>query len=363
MKLRKRPTLDRCIAVAGKLNLYGPIDELSRIRARGKPSGGIRVTHLFGIEHRTAQRMVKRALSPTVILEPFQFTHKGTHVAIAAVSEALASGFRYYAHLDVREFFPSFELEMLAPELPLPKEVVQRVVVGRHLATVLDKVEGKGSHHTPLPHPHTLHSLTHEARRGLPLGSICSPIVGVNAVSHLDWVPIKTAKLFNYADNFLVVATNKLRLEKRVEKLVGSVAEMPGGSFKLKLISEGLATEGIEFLGHMMSTTVGGAVQVRLSEGAKNVFYKRLTEWEQILSVKGYLAGHHDKQKCIEVVAEMLSFIAGWREAFKACDDVDRWVLLARDAITQHCKKLHLTYDEVAQGVVAMPSAQIIPYS
>lgn len=363
MKLRDRPTLERCVDIAGKLDLYGPIYETSRIRARGKPSGGIRVTHSFGIQRRTAQHMVKQALSPNVILQPFQYTHKGAYEAILAVREALASGFRYYAHLDVREFFPSFELEMLAPELPLPMEVVQWVVVGRHVATVLDMAEGKGHQPILLPYPHTLQSLTHEARRGLPLGSISSPIVGVNSVSHLDWVPIKTARLFNYADNFLVVATNKARLEKRMEKLIGSVGKMPGGSFILKPISEGLATEGIEFLGHVMKTTASGAVQVHLSEKAQNAFYKELVEWEKILSAKGYLKGHYDKQSCIDTIAHMLSYVAGWREAFKLCAGVDEWASWAKDEIVAHCQKLNLPYAEVAQAVNAIPAVRPTTYA
>lgn len=361
MKPRERPTLDRCLEIAGTLDLYGPINEASRIRARGKSSGGVRVTHAFGIQHKTAQHMVKRVLSAHVAPRPFQYTHKGTHAAIIAVREALASGYRYVAHLDICEFYPSFELEMLAPELPLPPEVVQRVVVGRHMATVLDKVKGNGQQ-VHLPYPHTLHSLTHEARRGLPQGSISSSSVGTFSVSQLDWPPIKTARLVNYADNFLIVATNMARLEKRIEKLVGSVGKMPGGCFKLKLLSKGLASGGVNFLGHTLHT-VSGRVHVRLSEKAINDLFKTLLKWEQVLSCKGYLIGHYDKLKCAEMVARMLSYVAGWREAFKLCEDVDRWASFAMVEIEQHRSKLCLTHDDVLRAMGTVPKSRPSPYS
>ena len=45
----------------------------------------------------------------------------------------------HVARLDIKEFYPSFVVEKLVTELPLPKEVVEHVVVGRHFEVVMDQ--------------------------------------------------------------------------------------------------------------------------------------------------------------------------------------------------------------------------------
>ena len=40
----------------------------------------------------------------------------------------VGAGYVYAARLDIKDFFGSFHLEKLAPELPLPYEVVEHAV-------------------------------------------------------------------------------------------------------------------------------------------------------------------------------------------------------------------------------------------
>jgi hypothetical protein len=130
------------------------------------------------------------------------------------------------------------------------------------------------------------------------------------------------------------------------------VVKIPGGHFKLKMLSQGLASDGVDFLGHKIQTAAG-RVHVRLSGKAIEALHQKLVRCEEVLSHNGYLIGHKNKQKCIEQVARMLSYVTGWREAFELCEDVDQWARPAMGEIEKHCSNLGLTHDEVVQVMSA----------
>lgn len=128
---KKRRPLEECLSVAQSLDLSKPLKEPVQVRLK-KKTNGYRIIHNHGLKHRTAQDLVKRVMDVVFVPRPFQFTHLGIHAAIKRTKALINIGYIHAAHLDIKDYFGSFEPEKLLPELPLPKEVVEHAVIGRH---------------------------------------------------------------------------------------------------------------------------------------------------------------------------------------------------------------------------------------
>ena len=148
---RHRGTLEECLAAPGKLNLFGPITEPVRVWAEPKASGGFRAVCSFGPLHQARQDIVLKFVGRLHTPRRWQFTLRGVHKAIAAI-KANGPKFVHFARLDITQFFPSFD-ETLGSELPLPKEVVDHVVRGRHLVAVRKRGNAKDAFLLSLPLP------------------------------------------------------------------------------------------------------------------------------------------------------------------------------------------------------------------
>jgi hypothetical protein len=244
----KRHPLEDCLSLPDKLDLSKPLSEPVRVWPQPKSSGGYRMIQDHGLRHRTAQHLIKRVLDAHLVPRPFQYTHLGCHQAIKETKALIKQGYVYTAHLDIQNFFRSFELEKLLPELPLPKEVVANAVVGRHMAVQWDPESMKGKSYSPSLPP--AYSLLEEARLGIPQGSACSPVVGAYCLSRLQWTPIADVALLNVADDFLLLSKNAGALEKAIGEVAEAVGNLPGGTFTLKLKKARTAKQGFKFLGH-----------------------------------------------------------------------------------------------------------------
>ena len=129
---------------------------------------------------------------------------------MAAVKRALVlieSGKLWFAHLDIKEFYPSFKIEKLlgnaALEGILPKSTVANLVLARGLEYVIDPGYLK---RYPLL---SCASRLLEARRGIPTGSCVSSLVAPMMVSRLQLSAAVAATLINYEDDFLLLASSK----------------------------------------------------------------------------------------------------------------------------------------------------------
>lgn len=279
LRTAKRQTLERCLAVPQLLDFSGPLKEVVPVRPKAKKSGGCRMLHNHRLFHRTAQNAVVRVVGPYFTPRPFQYTQKGVHAAIRRGKTAIKTGHVCIARLDIKDFFPNFSAEALITELPLPWEVVEHVVVGRHMAVVMDQ-EKKHGQNGPLLLPHAHQALLLLARLGIPLGSGCSPIVGMFCVSRLVWLAMPGVILLNYADDFLLLALSPKILDEAIGKLTGAVADLPGGHFDLQLKVTGNVSKGFDFLGHHLSV-VDGTLETRPSQANLEELYRKLNALEQ----------------------------------------------------------------------------------
>lgn len=347
LKERRRVTLDHCLALPAILKLTSPINEPVIVRPRKKKSGDVRVTLEFGIKHRTAQDIVARVMGAHLRPRKFQYTYRGHCKAIADAKKLLAAGYIYAARLDIADHFGSFKLEELAPELPLPWKLVEYAVCARQMKVVLDQETGQT--HAPT-FPHTPMDLLNLARRGLPQGSACSPIIAAISVSRLEWTPSAEIVLLNYADDFKLLATNVKHLELGIGKLTEAVAKLPGGHFNLKLIEQGTAHKGFSFLGHHLHI-VDGVLQTKVTENNVQALLSRLTTLEQKLGNAVYMLGQKNHEKGLKLLADIYASVKGWGSAFSECDDVDRYVSFSLSEIKNDCAALNITFEQLIGAV------------
>lgn len=348
-----RQTLERCLAVPALLDFSKPLPEPVPVYAKKKNSGGVRMIHKPGLLHRTAQDMVERIMSAHYVPKPFQFTHRGVHRAIKQAKVGLTEGKVFVARLDIKDFYSSFEVEKLVTELPLPQEVVEHVVVGRQIEVVMDKESMKGSCTAISSLPHTYNTLVLLARRGIPLGSACSPIVGAFCMSRLKWVPIDGVLLVNYVDDFLLLSSSPALLGTAVGQLTDAVADLPGGQFELQLKAERTAAKGFEFLGHRLQV-VEGKLKTKPAESATCELYEQLDKIEAKLIKIVYVPGmafKHDQGEAIKHLAHMVAKIDGWLRAFSECDNPTRDVQVWAMAINEWCSKLGVSTAQLYDAI------------
>lgn len=323
----KAPRLEECLALPKLLNTTQPLKERSLVRAKKKNSGGFRAYHEFRLQHRTAQTMVKNVLDSLYVPRTFQYGLKGTQPAIADLQTKLIAA-PYFATFDVVDYFGSFDPSELATLLPVPKGWVDHVVLGRHMAVIVDKPKGRFSHVS-------IEQLLHHARQGIPAGSRVSSIVA-EFVMRLLQVTALGGAIWNYCDNFLILAQSEVELKARTDAFVAAVGSLPGGNFKLKAIQKGCATVcPLDFLGHRLRLK-SGCVEATMSQANQENCWRVLGAFDSKLA-KAYM--HGNSKESVLLCKRMISRIKGWQAAFKCCRDVDLWIHFFMDVVESNSKK------------------------
>jgi hypothetical protein len=301
-----RPKLETILAIPNLLNLNKPLKEKCQLRVRKKKKKDqFRFIFDFRMAHRAAQQMVLRAMQKLFV--PRSFQQARLQEAIGLAKACLLQGKLYFATLDIKDHNGSFSTKMLVAQLPVPPEWVNYVVGGRH--TVVDEKEIDVPFVVTVSH----HALLLQARRGLPCGSICSPIIAAYSISHLQWETAEGCLLLNYADNFLLLASTSSMLEEKIEELAKAVGKLPGGKFKIRLEQKGHAADGLYFLGH--NITAVSEVDVRVSPSSYTSIYKLATAAAQGIAV-ALSCGNVKKAR------EHCAPVKGWFASFSACDNM-----------------------------------------
>jgi len=354
LKPHRRVTLNRCLRLPGTLNVAAPIAEPVRVFPREKKGGVLGVILEFGIKHRTAQDIVARIVSRHLKARPFQYGLQGVHRAIAEVKKWLAAGHVHTARLDIKDFYGSFQLEKLAHELPLPHEVVEHAVLGRHMEATVD-MSTKGGHSTPLQ-THHISDLISLARQGLPPGSGCSPVVAEFIISKLAWSTSTQVVIVNYRDDWLILASTPKYLDEAIGALTDAVSKLPGGHFELVLLDQSSAFEGFRFLGHCFHL-VNGLVRTTVHHKAVSSLIARLAELDQNFSdlvwnnKPAYKSKAKKEAEAIALLAEMTAVIRGWRGAFREADDLNRHTECCQALLEDNISALGFSPDQVTAAI------------
>lgn len=333
MPLKKRRSLSELKSAAGVL-VHKPIKEPVQVRAKLKSNGDFRPICSFGVQHRAAQRIVCALLRPYVHEQPWQYDGKGINAAISRLIVLLEQGYTHVKHLDVKEYFGSFVAEQLPHALPLPKEVVDYAVVGK-------KMMAKTRTHLVSPYP-----LLPKACRGIPQGSVASPLVATTVMSLLNWQPPAGTAMINYVDNFLLMGGSAEAVGAAELSLRAALSLLPGGNFSLDLKEASTAEEGFAFLGHRF-LMVNGKVEIWPTAENDNRFD---AEWSRRKGtankkVKEYLDNPNDSTRhdAFTALAGAHAYAKAWTQAFRACRVVEVYQKSTLDDVTGLLKQMGAT--------------------
>lgn len=326
MAERHRPSLGRLLEIPAELDVAQPLKETHRLTVKEKKSGNgdLRFIRNFGPVHRTGQLMVLHVVERLFVPQAWQNTFTGLPHIVGIIKSALLGGTVYFATLDIKNHYGSFSIKELVNWLPTPQMWVENVVGARHASVGDVKVS---SQYIPLS------KLILLAQPGLPLGSICSPMIAAHSVSFLKWTPNPHRMLVNYADNFLLLATSSQALWEGIDELTAAVGKLPAGKFQLKTQSDGHAGHGFDFLGHNLRPHQD-KVRVVPSVWNEQALYELCSVMSGKVDTSLKMG---DETSAIRHVESWCAKGKGWLAAFSACDNIDEFrnsleVSIAKDA-------------------------------
>lgn len=337
--LRNRPRLESLLAIPTKLSLDTPLAEIDRVRVRIKKDGQFRYIHDFGPLHRTAKQMVYRVLAEKFVAKDFQYTLSGIQTPIKLAKAELSDGKTFFATLDIRDHFGSFSTKKLAHLLPIPKEWVDYVVGGRHAVVKLENIDPSISV-SPA-------KLLLQAQRGLPTGSICSPIVAASSIGALTWQPSSERTLINFADNFLLLATSLSEMSKAKHELIDAVRKLPGGKFSPRVVDEGSAGESFDYLGHSLKM-VAGNIEIGPNLSNQEAIH---AEGERMGNRVAKAMSCGDTSLAISHVKDYCTLANGWLAAFSECDEIEEYRAMLETLIVQNA--FPLSFDAIKDAMLS----------
>ena len=260
MPARIRPPESVVFGCAKSLNAWVGSDdpiELHLKQKAGDPDH-FRPILSFGLEHRALQLLVRRVLEAQADLHPNQYATRGIHAAIRRLIELMKDGHHWAIETDITQCYQSFDGEKIAEQLPIPKEVTRRSLLGAHLSlTLCSDIFGPADpgEDDELTFP----ELFSDARRGLPQGSGSSPLVAEMLLAPLFESLPKGSAVVGYADNFLAVGQNESDVRSTTETLRSALKAHPAGHLVPKPPRVFEPGGAIQFLGHRLMCTWGGA--------------------------------------------------------------------------------------------------------
>ena len=327
MPAHRRPHRSKLDAIAYALDPWKGSGEVVHVGVRSKKNSlDLRYIMNFGIEHRALQWLVLLVLRELVELHPSQYQTnpygpRGTHPAIKQVKKALSEGYVWAIEHDIKDCYPSFKGKELSKFLPLPKKVIEAVLLCKHLnlkggysllhssgSVSCEKDDEAGAN--PLNDHHA------KVRRGISQGSAASPFVAEALLSTtLHQIP-NIGVIVAYADNILLLAKSKGDVASMAEALGSALEAHPAGPLysKAKCFDP---SQPIEFLGHKL-TVKNGLVRIEPDDQNLQKFTHRV-EFELASLNKTPLPTATRKKRLKKLEAEIRS----WAGAFKFCDNVE----------------------------------------
>ncbi len=252
----RRPAISTLSEQASKLNAWCGTSEIVKVRWKPKASNEneFRPIMNFGIENRALQYLVVECLKAQADLHKMQFAvNGGRDAAVIHVRNALASGFSHVAEMDIRDCYMSFIGEKLAGLLPVPKEVVEQVILSRHLNLLPIDFQSGG-----VPQGPFVEEYLAEARQGIAQGSAASNVVAEIALATVVAQMPSRGVVVAYADNFLLMAKSSAGVVAMKKALRELLLEHPAGPLILNAPKQYKPGKAVEFLGYRMTVTDTG---------------------------------------------------------------------------------------------------------
>lgn len=305
-----------------------PLDEPARLYAVRKASGGTRPIWDFGLTRRAVVETLKPIVRPSTEPRAFQYDWRGVPAAIKAVKAAVLDGLVYAARLDISNHFGSFDIGALPHQLRLRKKIVEHSVAGKGI---------------PVLNEGALPSLlVTTARQGLPQGSGLSPLIALNITSRLDWQVPQGIRLFNYADDFLVLGSTKEAADAAADALCAAIMSLPGGHFssnKQKDTQAEHVGDGVAFLGHLLIRWTD-IIEVTPTLPNCEALDGRIMEYERKArkAAPGWATAKQAAGYGLPALGDAWAFARSWARAFRECDDTPTALAVIKSVLDDDLK-------------------------
>lgn len=247
----RRVSEETLLVLAERMDPWRCLDEPVRVRAIPKPNGGYRIIHSFNLLHRAHQILVRERLKPFASLHPGQYILKGggRRAACAAVKSALEAGYKWSVKLDIAAFFSSLDGEKIAKHLPVPRKVVDAILVARNLNLDLTGIVGVPGG-----------GLLDRSRRGIPQGSAASSLIGEMMMAPVLKALPEGAMVICYADDIVILTRTRREAIAACKALLDAMEHHFAGSVRPKYAYLRRVCDGFEFLGYEFRFKHGDAL-------------------------------------------------------------------------------------------------------
>jgi hypothetical protein len=286
-------------------------DEPASVYFKRKGSGGWRPIWNLGLIRRATVEVLRPLLRAQLNPRPFQYDFKGIHKAIRGVKKAVSDGLIYAQRIDITNHFGSVLIDQLPHQLRIPKRIVEHSVSGKHIPMLGGSIPSL--------------SLATTARSGLLQGSGLSPLIAFIITSRLNWLVPKGIRLFNFADDFLVMGASKDAVSAAADALCDAIRSLPGGHFThnpLKRTPTSHVGDGFTFLGHMLWTDHGKII-VSATTANSDALLNRIIELEDRSRKKTPSGASPAKAASYgpNALGDAWVHARSWAAAFRECDD------------------------------------------
>lgn len=333
-----RKTLVELAEAASTVHLEKQCDEKVPVKAYPKSKGGYRPVCNFGIRHRTAQQVARLMLSKIVKPQPWQYDWQGVDRAIERLQDAFLAGQNYAIHLDISNFYGSFDHKALREALPLPKRMIDYYLVGRKL---------KYAPWGPTPPSHGV--LLTAALKGAPQGSSATPMIGVHTISNIHWKPSPDMSVAGYVDDFALTGYSEQQVEADAKTLCAAIAALPSGTFSLKAGPIVHVSQGFDFLGVRFKRTP--QLKIETAPGKILHFLKTLRDKSEdafgaVVEAKESKSDE-DRLAAFGLIARLWRYGKSWLWTYRMCANVAELKPIPQEHVDELLLELGSNMDEL----------------
>jgi hypothetical protein len=295
-KTRRRATLQDIDRFAKKLDVSEPLWEPVRVRLQPKSKGGYRTITKYGCRRMAQQFIVRDLLTAVGLDNEYDYCRRGAGGERALIRDAgqqVEKRYRHWQTADVVDCFASLKPAHLS-WLPLPMELIRNVVFLPRCAKIEivkepvgKEVSQSGTHAVSgvsTPHMGSCHVPMKEVRRGLPPGSVLSPLVArafLGRESRAVLGSKEVARLW-FVDDLTLGARSRPEVDHALDALRKRLQGHPAGPVLLHIDPPSSVDHGrVKVLGYVLQPGRGyGNTFVHVFPGRQRFdrFHKKLYE-------------------------------------------------------------------------------------
>jgi len=250
---------------ARSVNPRSASSEPVRTLLKEKSGGGCRPLMIFGPKNRTYQQIVKWILEIWGRkFDNHDMLVKGStrRVTDALCEKIQSQRLKFVAELDVSAFFPSVSQKWLRDNLPLPKGVIDNIVMCQVKRITSNRI--------------TIKSLGN-CCMGLPQGSILSPTVAKIVMSAVLGSCSEQICGVAYVDNICHAAATRRELDRKSSALKSAFSRHSAGNFALRDRQPSTSLRrGMDFLGFEIGFNTLGSIRTKPNTDNIEKLRKRL---------------------------------------------------------------------------------------